>query len=310
MSNPLSSLEGLLPNNPPEGLIDRFSYTGDIHPYTVCSKQYGTFQHYGFTKALPIQAWFGDAVHMTIEILYNQYSGNLVGSDGEVRPGVLPSEEDAEFHTKTSISILKSRGMNARESDRRVVIDLMSRFNKVEGSSFYKRIEKTEIRLETVVEPEDGEIRPYIMNGVIDVLVSSEGDELEIWDYKAMNKPEEGDEKLEVLKNQMFNYFEIVRSLYPNRPIATAVLYFVNELREDGSGDPIYSIDLTDSSIGEQIKRARVFANQVVEKIRDGKSEGKFPVPTKGSVDRQTCGACFLRWSCPSTDKEYTLHAP
>ena len=200
--------------------------------------------------------------------------------------------------------------MNARESDRRVVIDLMSRFNKVEGSSFYKRIEKTEIRLETVVEPEDGEIRPYIMNGVIDVLVSSEGDELEIWDYKAMNKPEEGDEKLEVLKNQMFNYFEIVRSLYPNRPIATAVLYFVNELREDGSGDPIYRIDLTDRSIGEQIQQARFFANQVVAKIRDGKSEGKFPIPPKGSVDRKTCSACFLRWSCPSSDKEYTLHAP
>ena len=108
MSNPLSSLEGLLPNNPPEGLIDRFSYTGDIHPYTVCSKQYGTFEHYGFAKALPIQAWFGDAVHMTIEMLYNQYSGNLAGSDGEVRPGVLPSEEDVEFHTMTSISILKS----------------------------------------------------------------------------------------------------------------------------------------------------------------------------------------------------------
>tara|TARA_B100001175_G_scaffold232937_1_gene199402 strand:- start:2254 stop:3186 length:933 start_codon:yes stop_codon:yes gene_type:complete len=310
MSNPLSNLDGLLPNNPPERLIDRFSYTGDIHPYTVCSKQYGTFEHYGFAKALPIQAWFGDAVHMTIEMLYNQYSGALAGSDGDVRPGVLPSEEDVEFHTMTSISILKSRGVNARESAWGVVIDLMSRFNQVEGSGFYERIEKTEVRLETVVEPDGEDIPPYIMNGVIDVLVSSDEEELEIWDYKAMRKPEEGDEKLEVLKNQMFNYYEIVKSLYPERQITTAVLYFVNELREDGSGDPIYSIDLTDRAIGKQIQQARRFANQVVEKIRDGKNKGKFPIPLKGSVDSQTCGACFLRWSCPSTDKEYTLQAP
>ena len=180
----------------------------------------------------------------------------------------------------------------------------------MEGSGFYERIEKTEVRLETVVEPEGGEIPPYIMNGVIDVLVSSDEEELEIWDYKAMRKPEEGDEKLEVLKNQMFNYYEIVKSLYPERQITTAVLYFVNELREDGSGDPIYSIDLTDRAIGKQIQQARRFANQVVEKIRDGKNKGKFPIPLKGSVDSQTCGACFLRWSCPSTDKEYTLQAP
>jgi hypothetical protein len=133
---------------------------------------------------------------------------------------------------------------------------------------------------------------------------------LEIWDYKAMSKPEEGDEKLEVLKNQMFNYYEIVKSLYPGRQITTAVLYFVNELREDGSGDPIYRIDLTDISIGEQIQQARVFANQVVAKIRDGKNKGKFTIPSKGSVDSQTCGACFLRWSCPSTIKTYKLHAP
>lgn len=310
MSNPLANLEGLLPNNPSEALIDRFSFTGDIHPYTVCSKQYGTFEHYGFAKALPIQAWFGDVVHMTIEMLYRQVLGELTDSDGTIKSSNLPSEEDVEFHTMTAISILKSRGMNARESAHKVVIDLMNRFNQVEGMEFYARIEKSEVRLETIVEPEEKETRPYIMNGVIDVLISSEENELEIWDYKAMKKPEEDNPKLAVLKDQMFNYFGIVKSLYPERQITSAVLYFVNELLDGGSGDPIYRIDLTDSSIESQIHRARGFANQVVQNIRDGKSKGTFPIPPKGSVDSQTCGACFLRWSCPSTDKEYTLQAP
>ena len=60
---------------------------------------------------------------MTIEMLDNQFREpqTLMGKS-------IPSEEDVEFHTMTSISILKSRGMNARESA--YVINLMSRFNK------------------------------------------------------------------------------------------------------------------------------------------------------------------------------------
>jgi hypothetical protein len=160
------------------------------------------------------------------------------------------------------------------------------------------------------MEPEDKEINPYIMNGVIDVLISSTKGSLEIWDYKAMRKPAENDPKLLVLKKQMYNYVEIVQSLYPDNKISTAVLYFVNELLPGGSGKPEYRIDLTDPEISNSISEARTFANEVVKKIRDGKTIGKFPLPEKGTVDSQTCGACFLRWSCPSTDKEYTLQAP
>ena len=310
MTAPLDKLRGILLNQPSQQLIDRYSFTGDIHPYTVCSKQYGTFEHYGFARALPIQAWFGDVVHMTIEMLFRQVCGDIGDSEGKIQPDLLPGDKDVEFHATTAISIMKSKGINARESSHEVVINLIKKFNTTEGLNFYKRIVKSEVRLETIMEPEDKEINPYIMNGVIDVLISSTKGSLEIWDYKAMRKPAENDPKLLVLKKQMYNYVEIVQLLYPDNKISTAVLYFVNELLPDGSGKPEYRIDLTDPEISSSISEARTFANEVVKKIRDGKTTGKFPLPGKGTVDSQTCGACFLRWSCPSTDKEYTLQAP
>lgn len=310
MNGPLEAPQGVLPNKPREALIDRFSFTGDILSYTRCSKQYGTFEHYGYAKALPIQAWFGDVVHMTIEMLFRQFNGEIENASDEEIPGKLPTDEDVEYHAATAIAILKSKGMNARERDHQTVMDLIKTFNSTEGVEFYGRIVRSEVRLETIVEPDGGVMSPYVLNGIIDVLRSPETGVLEIWDYKAMERPEDGDPKLRNLEDQMFNYYEIVKSLYPEHEISSAVLYFVNELGSKGTGSPEYRIDLTEATVAQRIVDARLSANGIVELIRAAKARGEFPLPPKGSVDDKTCDACFLRWSCPSTSKTYKLQAP
>ena len=309
MTHPLDALKGMMPYSPPELLIDRYSFTGDILSYGRCSKQYGKFKHYGFSKALPIQAWFGDVVHMTIELLFRQVKGDIKDASNMISKGILPTDDDVEFHAIESMNILKSKGMFGRKADREFVIELLKIFNSKEGLAFYERIIKSEVRLETIISPSTGK-RPYIMNGIIDVLASPTPGVIEIWDYKAMVKPPSGDPKLTSLENQMYNYVEIVQALFPKHTITTAVLYFINELGPKGSGNPVHKIDLTSSTVSTCITAARDDANSIVEEIRNAKLTGKFPDPVKGTVDVKTCDACEWRWHCTSASKTYTLHAP
>ncbi len=309
MSHPLQELRGKMPYSPPDMLIDRYSFTGDILSYGRCSKQYGKFKHFGFTKALPIQAWFGDIVHMTIELLFRQVKGDIADASGTLKENEMPSDEDVEHHAEESMKALKTKGMFGRRADREFVVELLKLFNTREGLRFYRRIMKSEVRLETVIAPET-EQRPYIMTGIIDVLASPTPGVIEIWDYKAMAKPPLGDPKLTSLENQMYNYVEIVQALFPQHTITTAVLYFINEIGPNGSGEPEHRIDLTDKIVGDCITTARIEANEIVERIRSAKAAGRFPDPPRGSVEKKTCDACEWRWHCTSTVYDYTLQAP
>lgn len=310
---PFSTLVGQLPYAPQESIIDSYSYTGDILSFKRCSWQYGTFSHFRFTKALPIQAWFGDVIHMSIELLFRQFTGDIFDSTGKLAKGKLPTDEDVVYHCKECIAILKSKGMYARLSDHNSAKELLKTFNSREGVSFYSRIAASEVRLESIRHPENGK-PPYVINGVVDVLIAPDQKSLEIWDYKAMDKPDngtqEGKQKLRELEDQMFTYFEIVQSLFPSKQISQAVLYFVNELKPGGSANPEHRIDLADTSIIKKIKASKIEADKTVEEIRSCKSKGVFEFPKKGTVDTKTCDACEWRWSCPSTTKIYKINAP
>ena len=310
---PFHELAGKMPNSPSDPLIDRYSYTGDILSFKRCSWQYGTFSHYRFTKALPIQAWFGDVIHMTIERLFRQFNGDIENSKKKKNKGKLPKKDDVVYHCDEIIEILKSRGMYARLSDQKSAKDLLNLFNRKEGVAFYSRIQESEVRLETIINPSSS-ILPYILNGIVDVLVAPNATSLEIWDYKAMDKPDlkkpADVAKLNDLENQMYTYVEIVESLFPGKTISHAVLYFVNELKSGKSGNPEYRIDLTDPSVKKRIVAARNDADTIVNQIRGCKSTGIFPLPTKGTVDEKTCDACEWRWKCPSPSKKYKFTAP
>jgi len=313
MPGTFDDLAGKLTNKPTEMLIDRYSFTGDILSYKRCSKQYGTFSHYKFTKALPIQAWFGDVVHMTIERLFRQTKGEIENEQKNIANNVEPSDADVIYHCDEVIEILKSRGMFARHSDQESVKSLLKIFNSTQGLAFYERIHESEVRLETIIDP-GGSSMPYILNGIVDVLFSPDDDTLEIWDYKAMDKPDSSIPaeavKLADLENQMYTYVDIVQALFPDQKLSCAVLYFVNELDSGGSGNPEYRIDLTDASVQQSIVDARDDANTIVDEIRQCKTSGIFPLPKKGEVDKKTCDACEWRWKCPSTLKTYKFTAP
>jgi hypothetical protein len=307
-----AKLIGKMPFETATQQIDRYSYTGDILSFKRCSWQYGTFSHYKFTKALPVQAWFGDVMHMTIERLYRQFAGEIENAKSKKNKGGVPTDTDVEFHIKSVIQVLKSRGMYAKKSDHKSALDLAKIFNRIEGNSFYSKILGSEVRLEALIKPSSG-MSHYMLNGIIDVLLS-DSKSLEIWDYKAMDKPDvtipEEKAKLEMLENQMFTYYEIIKRDSPGKKFSHAVIYFMNELKPGKSGKPIHRIDLNDALIQKKISSAYADAEKIVHEIRQAKLTGHFPLPKMGKVDTKTCDACEWRWQCPSTSKSYNMSSP
>ena len=227
MVGPFDDLAGKMPNKPSETLIDRYSFTGDILSLQEMFKAVCTFSHYRFTKALPIQSWFGDVVHMTIERLFRQTRGEIENEQKVMASNVVPNDADVIYHCEEVIEILKSRGMFARHSDQESVKDLLKIFNSTQGLPYYQRIQESEVRLETIINP-DGSM-PYILNGIVDVLISPDDDTLEIWDYKAMDRPDasipaEAD-KLADLENQMYTYVDIVQALFRQDVVSCSALF-------------------------------------------------------------------------------------
>ena len=88
---------------------------------------------------------------------------------------VSPIDADVIYHCEEVIGILKSRGMLARYSDQESVKGLLKIFNSTQGLPYYQRIQESEVRLETIINP-DGSSMPYILNGIVDVLISPDDD--------------------------------------------------------------------------------------------------------------------------------------
>ena len=308
MTHPLEALSGNLLHAPAADGLDRYSFTGDVLSFSRCSRQYGQFKHFGFAKALPIQAWFGDVVHMTIEALFRQFSGERPNARGEVNTGELPTDEDVESHAVAAMRILSLHGMHGKPDDKDHVTNLLKTFNHHEGIEFYDRIEQSEVHLETVIRPDSQ--RAYVLHGVVDMLGADEEGSIEIWDYKAMDRPADDDPKLRSLEHQMFTYAEIVRSLHPERAVKSAVLYFVNELSKEPSGDPVHRMDLESDEAAARIEEARAEAEGIIAQIRTAREANRFPTPARGEVDRKTCDACEWRWSCTGAFREYRMTAP
>ena len=209
MTHPLDALAGNLRHAPAEDGLDRYSFTGDVLSFSRCSRQYGQFKHFGFAKALPIQAWFGDVVHMTIEALFRQFSGERPNARGEVKTGELPTDEDVESHAVAAMRILSLHGMHGKPDDKDHVTNLLKTFKHYEGIEFYDRVEQSEVHLETVIRPDS---QRAMCCGVVDMLRADEGS-IEIG-YRRWTGLRTMIQNC-VLEHQMFTYAEIVRPLTP-----------------------------------------------------------------------------------------------
>ena len=178
-------------------------------------------------------------------------------------------------------------------------IEVLKRFNKLEGPGLYPRVIDTECKVQ-------GDRPSHIVDGVIDVLISANSTStdpsaVEIWDYKGSRRPKEQYD-LDTYRYQMLVYGALYRMKYGVLP-KRAVLYFMNELDRDDLGltpkDAIWEIEFRSDDIDTALKEFDRTAREIISC-----NEGQvWEPPLAGRIPQETCVACDIRWSCPSFTK-------
>lgn len=284
-------------SKPEVKMLPRFSLTADIIGYQRCPRQYGYFVERGFVPAHTVQIFYGTIIHEVLDRAHHHYKGF---EDPRTR-GKIPTDKEIEKYFMEVESSLKTRGIRAISKHLRdQALEVLKRFNKIEGRYLYPLVIDTEHRVR-------GIRRGYIIEGVVDVLIGSGADpnnppkdpsEWEIWDYKGQRRPRKGDSELQYYKYQMLVYsalFKIKNGCLPK----SAKIYFLNELTNSTNVRPstaILEIKISSKEINKALKEFDKIAKQIIKSKELGKWDPPNPRRAKEIID--TCIICDLRWSC------------
>ena len=280
----------------------RYSVTSDILAYEECSIQYGAFAVRRYEPALVVQLFYGTIIHQVLDRAHAHFRGEL-----DVPQGTLPNDSDIERYFTEVENALVARRIRAVQSAREQALDILKRFNSLEGPNLYPRIIDTECRLQT----NQGQ---YILHGNVDVLADSdvgEGNSVEIWDYKGKNKPSQGDPEYQryIFQMQVYSYlYEQKTGIAPTK----AVLYFLNEL-----AGPVPTVRPVNALLEVNldpmaVQQALRSFGQTVQQIEECRENRRWPDP-KVPPSQATCTVCDLRWNCTAADKfgrKYPLRYP
>ncbi|MCL6478316.1 MAG: PD-(D/E)XK nuclease family protein [Peptococcaceae bacterium] len=266
----------------------RYSVTADILAFQLCSIQYGTFKIRKYEPALAVQLFYGTIIHQVLDRAHAHYQGLI----GPQQQGLFPTDQDIENYFQEVENSLRARRIRAISQVRDQALEVLKRFNRLEGPTLYPRVINTECRLQT----DQG---LYILHGNVDVLATAIGqpNEIELWDYKGGKYPSRGDPLFQRYIFQMQVYAELYRrqtGRFPQR----AILYFLNELA--GSHVPqtrpvnaVLEVPLDSFSVNA----AMASFTSTVQRIEQCRSSNTWPGPTVAPPE-ETCDACDLRWNC------------
>jgi len=281
--------------------LPRFSLTVDIIGYKRCPRQYYYFVEKGFVPAHTLQIFYGTIIHEVLDRVHHHYRG----FENPKTKGKIPTDKEVEKYFNEVENSLKARGIRAiNKRLRDQALDILKRFNKIEGPYLYPLVIDTEHRVK-------GLGNGYIMEGVVDVLISSDADpekaakdpsNCEIWDYKGQKRPKENSSDLQYYKYQMLVYsalYKIKNKCLPK----TAKIYFLNELTNTTKrpSSAILEIKVTPKEIERALQEFDKIAKQIIKSKELGRWDPPNPKRAKEIID--TCVICDLRWSCPAWKK-------
>jgi putative RecB family exonuclease len=289
--------------------LPRFSLTADIVAYRRCPRQYGFFVEKGFVPAHTVQIFYGTILHEVLDRAHHHFRG----FDDPSTKGKVPSEQDIERYFSEVENSLKARGIRAINSNLRdQALDVLKRFNKIEGPLLYPLVIDTEHRVR-------GTRGDYLMEGVVDVLIGPDADPInpptdpskwEIWDYKGQKRPKEGSD-LQSYVYQMQVYCALYK--IKNRCLPQAAkLYFLNELRSATTSRPssaVMEIPISDAEIDTALNEFDKTAEGIKKSIDELKWDA--PTPERAKEMEDTCTICDLRWSCSAwKSKPFSMQYP
>ncbi len=278
----------------------RYSITSDVLAYQLCPQQYAMFRVRKYEASMTNQVFYGTVIHQVLDRAHMHYKGILDPS----KAGTIPSDSDIEHYFDEVDQALKARRISAGAIVKQQALDIIKRFNCIEGPLLYPRVKNTECRLQT----DKGD---YILNGNVDVLATSvdDPDSIEIWDYKGTNRPALGDPRLQQYIYQMQVYAELYRKQTGVMP-SKAIIYFLNTLSgpiapRKTPGNAVFEVALDSTSVDI----AMTDFSSTVAIIESSRATGNWECP-KNPPPKETCNICDKRWNCTYSGDKYTIRYP
>jgi DNA helicase-2/ATP-dependent DNA helicase PcrA len=247
-------------------LKKEYSFTSHITVFENCAEQYRLFKELAFMPVKVSPMLFGTLVHDTLEDIHT----TALRGDGHT---ITPARIEAWFNSNYDLLTRKERVYLA-EPARRAALNQVLRYYQREKDQF-DRLREAEVKISLV---KDG----YILRGSLD-LVRSDGDGVEIIDFKADVKPDPAEdwESLERNRRQLEVYAHLVEER-TGRRVSKMSLYYTGE-----TGDPYITFTKDTRAIGETVATFDAIVARIVQK--DFRQESR---PTR------LCSCCDLRLYC------------
>lgn len=270
----------------PVNLKQTFSFTSHIELYENCSLQYKFFKELGFTRVRTGATLFGTLVHETIEDVHR---AAMRHEEFNITPENVRQWLDTNYSTlsKREHSYLGEKQIDAAYAQvlryvnrMETGVGLMSGGER-QGAALWQHIQDAEVDV-SLVKPD------YILQGTVD-LISTDGDNVEIVDFKSEKKPEllMESNSLNRYKRQLEVYAHLVEEK-TGKKVNRMHLYYTGEEKEE----PIITFEKSKDSIDTTIKEF----DEVVEKIQNHDF-------SQEAENKKLCRECDMRYYCGKVKK-------
>lgn len=269
----------------PVNLKQTFSFTSHIELYENCPLQYKFFKELGFTQVRVGATLFGTLVHETIEDVHR---AAMRHEEYTITPENIRQWLDTNYSTlsKREHSYLGEKQIDAAYKQ------VLRYVNKVEdgvgpmsgGESkgpLWHHIQDAEVDV-SLVKPD------YILHGTVD-LISTDGETVEIVDFKSEKRPETlvETESINRYKRQLEVYAHLVEEK-TGKKVSKMHLYYTGEENDK----PIISFKKSKDSIAATIQEF----DKVVAKIQNHDF-------SKMTENKKICRECDMRYYCGKLEK-------
>ena len=243
----------------------RYGFTTHIQTYQTCPRRYRYFYEHRFAPSRPVDAFFGQLVHQTIEHLHRQVLANTCEVLDEERVQRIFEKMYARLqHTST-------RAISAEEKEqaRRQVLNYYQQ-NQREMRTIHAAEFPVQINRDT-----------YVLRGKVDLLVKGEQG-LEVIDFKTQRSPAEDAERLTFYQQQLQLYAYALQNHLGQLPQRLWLYWTAEEQRANA---------LMEVSCDQaEIEQVVISVDELAEKIQQKHFDVKVPpAPTVCSIRDIRC---------------------